>query len=96
MLQIFLPAGKSFYFFMELKASCKDNKRNLFIFDPPIKGIGKESLKIIEEYEPKYVVYLSCNPKSLKKELDKILELNNKAEYNMNYVAFPVGLLHIK
>ena len=51
---------------------------DLFIFDPPRKGIGTKSLDIIEKYNPKYIVYLSCNPKTLQKDLQKILSFNKK------------------
>ena len=68
-----------------------NDKTDLFIFDPPRKGVGSESLKTIEKYQPKYIVYLSCNPKSLKKDLDKILEFNQeyKVKFFKGFDMFP-------
>ena len=50
-------------------------KPNLFIFDPPRKGIGKNGIKMIKKYLPNYIVYLSCNPHSQKKDLTEIFNL---------------------
>ena len=72
------------------------NKKNsettdLFIFDPPRKGIGLESLKIIDKHQPKYIVYLSCNPKTLKKDLTQIFEFNQdyKVKFFKGFDMFP-------
>ena len=63
-----------------------EEKPDLFIFDPPRKGIGENSIKIIKKYLPNYIVYLSCNPHSQKKDLAEILnmyEIDKLAGFDM-------------
>ncbi|MBN1969298.1 MAG: class I SAM-dependent RNA methyltransferase [Candidatus Delongbacteria bacterium] len=51
------------------------NKNSLMIVDPPRKGVGDKCIDIIREFTPKHLIYLSCNPISLKNDLSKIDDL---------------------
>lgn len=52
------------------------------IIDPPRKGIPNNFLNILNEYLPKEIIYLSCNPQTLMKNLKK---LENK--YQITHVS---------
>ena len=43
------------------------------IFDPPRKGIGKESLELISTKKVK-IIYVSCNPTTQKRDMEKLLD----------------------
>ncbi len=58
----------------------KDNI-NTFIVDPPRSGLDKLVIKKIEEVKPKKIIYISCNPQTLIRDLKL---LNN---YEFDYVS---------
>jgi 23S rRNA (uracil1939-C5)-methyltransferase len=49
------------------------NKADVLVVDPPRKGCGESLLRTILEMKPKKVVYVSCNPATLARDL-RILE----------------------
>jgi 23S rRNA (uracil1939-C5)-methyltransferase len=51
----------------------QDIKADVIILDPPRKGCEPEVLKAIKDIAPKRVVYVSCNPATLSRDL-KILQ----------------------
>lgn len=57
-------------------------KPDVVFIDPPRKGCEKTALETILEIEPKKIVYISCNPATLARDL-KILE----EKYNMDKLA---------
>jgi tRNA (uracil-5-)-methyltransferase len=53
-----------------------DQKADLIIIDPPRPGINPKALKKIAAANSKEILYISCNPKSLARDL-KELEIHN-------------------
>ncbi len=50
-------------------------KPNLVIMDPPRKGLEKSIIESILRIKPKQIVYISCNPSTLAKNLNDLLRL---------------------
>ncbi len=49
-------------------------KPDIIILDPPRSGINPKALKKIVEFNAKEVLYISCNPKALQRELSVFLD----------------------
>lgn len=47
-----------------------NNRIDVLIVDPPRKGCDEALLKFIAEYKPKKVIYVSCNPATLARDLN--------------------------
>ena len=47
---------------------------NKIILDPPRKGCGKETLEAIVELSPERIVYVSCNPSTLARDIKVLVE----------------------
>ena len=43
-------------------------------FDPPRGGLGYQTIKEIIKYLPKKIIYGSCNPSTLAKDLEDLLK----------------------
>lgn len=54
----------------ELKKISKATKVDALLVDPPRSGLSDEMLKAIEVCAPKQIVYVSCNPATLSKNLN--------------------------
>lgn len=60
------------------------NTKNSFVFvDPARNGIEKSVLKQLVDANPRKIIYLSCNPETLARDLKVLLNSN---EYKINYV----------
>ena len=59
------------------------NKRtfDVVILDPPRKGCTKETLDFCAKLSKKYIVYVSCNPNTLARDLKYLKEFGFKIEY---------------
>lgn len=65
----------------------KGDKINV-VLDPPRKGCDEETIKSILESLPTKIVYLSCNPATLARDLDKLL-IKYKIDFIQPYDMFP-------
>ncbi len=52
----------------------KHKKIDVMLFDPPRTGLGQETIEAIQGFRPKRLVYGSCNPSTLAKDLNILLE----------------------
>jgi len=50
-----------------------DKEIDTVIFDPPRSGLDKKDLEVLKELLPDRIVYVSCNPSTLARDLSKIL-----------------------
>ena len=57
-------------------------KPNIVFIDPPRKGCEKSALETILKIEPDKIVYVSCNPATLGRDLKKLEE-----KYELKKVA---------
>ncbi|MBQ7140203.1 MAG: 23S rRNA (uracil(1939)-C(5))-methyltransferase RlmD [Bacilli bacterium] len=62
---------------------------DVIILDPPRTGIDKNSVNIINELLPKKLIYISCNPVTLARDL-KTLKENYNVEEITPYDMFPI------
>ncbi|MBE6153486.1 MAG: 23S rRNA (uracil(1939)-C(5))-methyltransferase RlmD [Firmicutes bacterium] len=68
----------------------KANKNlDVIILDPPRSGIDKDSIEIINELLPKKIIYVSCNPVTLTRDLN-ILKANYDIKEITPYDLFPM------
>ena len=65
---------------------CKEHVDVVFV-DPPRKGMSEQGIQDIVRIQPNTVMYISCNPKTLKRDLD----LFEQWDYNCTYVQ-PVDM----
>ena len=59
------------------------NKKFTLLVDPPRPGLHKKTVKFLYKYRPDKLIYVSCNPKNLEKEL-----VNLKKIYKITNIAF--------
>jgi 23S rRNA (uracil-5-)-methyltransferase RumA len=52
------------------------------IMDPPRSGVNPKTLNVVKEINPKKIIYVSCNPKELSKDIKKL------SSYELKSVAF--------
>lgn len=63
-------------------------KFDLIILDPPRIGIHFKLIMAIKEFKPKYIIYLSCNPKTQVENLTTLAEDYNLKSYT-GYNFYP-------
>ena len=61
---------------------------DVLVCDPPRMGLGRDVCKMILDNEFKRVVYVSCNPATLAKDLD-LLSKKYNVKYIQPVVMFP-------
>jgi 23S rRNA (uracil1939-C5)-methyltransferase len=81
---ICMDAGKCF---SEMAES--DEKFDITILDPPRKGCTKESLEYALKLTTKKIIYVSCNPSSLARDLKFLTEKGCKIKSIQPFDMFP-------
>ncbi len=65
-------------------------KGNKILIDPPKKGLTRETIKELLRRNPEKIVYISCNPQTLMRDIDTILKDGRyECEYIQPYDLFP-------
>lgn len=67
-----------------LKQEIKNNK-TVIILDPPRKGCDKKLLQTLNEVVPQKIIYVSCDPATLARDL-KILCASENSKYKINFI----------
>ena len=55
-----------------VKEKLQGIKANIVILDPPRAGCKEELLKTVEEIGPEKIVYISCNPSTLARDIERL------------------------
>lgn len=51
-----------------------ENKPDVVFVDPPRKGLDNKTIEILKNIQPKQIVYISCNPATLARDLKELEE----------------------
>ncbi|MBD3184417.1 23S rRNA (uracil(1939)-C(5))-methyltransferase RlmD [Candidatus Poribacteria bacterium] len=57
-----------------LQKDLNGHKIDLVILDPPRKGCSKRDLKALIEAKPRRIIYISCNPTTLSRDINKLTQ----------------------
>lgn len=68
----------------------KKNKIDKIVLDPPRKGCDKRTIKSIIEVQPQKIVYVSCNPSTLARDLKRFIESGYKLDIVQPLDMFPM------
>lgn len=58
----------------------KNNKIDAIVLDPPRAGIGKEIIKTISNTSVEKIIYISCNPQTLARDINRFSSYNYKIQ----------------
>lgn len=61
--------------FKRALSGLQKKKIDVMFFDPPRTGLGKETIDLILKVKPKRIVYGSCNPSTLAKDLKLLMKI---------------------
>ena len=64
-------------------------KNAVFLLNPPRKGCDRSVLQNVAKLKPKRIVYISCNPKSLARDLNLLMDLGYVSEEIHPFDLFP-------
>lgn len=59
--------------FKRALSGLKEKKIDVMFFDPPRVGLGDDTIELILQFKPKRLIYGSCNPSTLAKDLNALL-----------------------
>lgn len=66
--------------FKRALSGLKEKKIDVMFFDPPRVGLGDETIDLILKFKPKRLIYGSCNPSTLAKDLNTLLKTYDLVE----------------
>lgn len=61
--------------------SAKNSNYDVIVVDPPRKGCSEKFIENLVEIFPDTIVYISCNPATLSKDLKKLFELTDSYQF---------------
>lgn len=61
--------------FKRALSGLKEKKIDIMFFDPPRTGLGDDTIDLIKGFKPKKLIYGSCNPSTLAKDISKLIDL---------------------
>lgn len=73
-----------------LEASAKNEKYDVVFLDPPRAGTTPEFIAACEKLAPKRIVYVSCDPTTLARDLKEFQKHGYKPEYAIPVDMFPL------
>ena len=80
-----MDAGK----FFEKELNTEGRKFDVTVLDPPRKGCTQESLDYALKLTSKKIIYVSCNPATLARDLKYLVEKGCKVEFIQPFDMFP-------
>lgn len=80
-----MDAGK----FFEKELNTKDRKFDVTVLDPPRKGCTQESLDYALKLTKGKIIYVSCNPATLARDLKYLIEKGCKVDFIQPFDMFP-------
>ncbi len=80
-----MDAGK----FFEKELNTKGRKFDITVLDPPRKGCSQESLDYALRLTKEKIIYVSCNPATLARDLKYLVEKGCKVEFIQPFDMFP-------
>lgn len=73
----------------EILEEIVDEKFDIVILNPPRKGVAEEVIVQIDKIKPKKIIYVSCNPTTLARDLKRFRELGYKLKKGKSFDMFP-------
>ena len=73
-----------------LEASAKNEKYDVVFLDPPRAGTTPEFIAACQKLAPKRIVYVSCDPTTLARDLKEFKKHGYRAEYAVPVDMFPL------
>ena len=76
-------------YFTNLNSDSYVNNDNILVFDPPRSGLNKNVLHALKNIKVNKIIYLSCNPRTLVRDLKELIGLKYKVKFVEGYDMFP-------
>ena len=66
-----------------------DAKPDIIVIDPPREGIHPKAISKIIDFKPEQFLYISCNPKTMVRDLEVFMESGYKVNKTIVLDQFP-------